>query len=420
MQVVSVTDYSSSSLDLLKAQMEDAGAGITALSTALGGYGTMDGDVSKAYEKDEDTQSILDIILVLAQEFVHMIKYPLVSPSQVVFRWVDGGENQSGLLVTPDSSYNESYPMIVFMHPTQTLRKFSPSYNDGSDDEMTAQYAHLLAMMGYIVVVPDYLGLGVNHEVHPYCLTTLAKSATGMIYAVKQLNTDWDGRIFIMGYSEGGYATLVTAKEIEQNNPDLDLVAAAALDGPHSLSEIMHGVMLDADENYKAPYFLPYVIAGYGAAYPDLPEVQFENAVIDDPAGFRDQLFTLMNGDYSASQLNDLIRQVQPYEGPASILTNDTIDALRDPDSLLNEKLLENDSYYDWLPSIHVLLCHNVYDDLVPVENSTLAEISWKDIPNVQVDFFSDYMTGQGTIHAGAAPYAYIRGTNWLNDLAGK
>ena len=210
---------------------------------------------------------------------------------------------------------------------------------------------------------------------------------------------------------------MVTAKEIEENHPDLNLVAAAALDGPHSLSDAMHKVMLTAGVKYQTPYFLPYVVSAYGESYPTV--LQFEKAVIDNPEGYNQELYSMLFGDYTGGQISDkMMESGVPYEGPRSILTEDTQKELEDKTSQLCRTFVENDSFYGWSPKVKILLLHNPYDDSVPVENSQLAKEAWKSLTNVELKYFLQYLDDQGTIHAGALPYAYFKGTAWIDSLA--
>ena len=416
--IVSTTEYPEMTMDELLASMQESGADLLSLSTCLGGFGTVAAGLEETGFSPSD-------IITLFNLLVHWLKDVGVAPrhigfaaSQVVFQWGDGSDDESGLLVVPRAIYhNQDYPMIVLLHPTQTERSQSPSFNI-VDNEMTTIFAKLLATLGYIVVVPDYQGLGVHLGVHPYCLTSLARSATGMIYAADELGVRWDGRIFLMGYSEGGYATVVTAREIEENHPDLNLVAAAALDGPHSLSEAMHDVMLTAGLDYQTPYFLPYVISAYAKQYPDV--LQFETAVIDNPQGYNQELYAMLFGDYTGDQISKkMMKSDVAYKGPRSILVEGIQEELEDKTSQLCRTFVENDSFYGWSPAdVKILLLHNPYDDSVPVQNSLLAKEAWKSLSNVELKYFVDYLDDQGTIHAGALPYAYFKGTAWIDSLA--
>ena len=94
--------------------------------------------------------------------------------------------------------------------------------------------------------------------------------------------------------------------------------AVAALDGPYSLSRTMKDLMVNANPGYKAPYFLPYLINGYDAAYYTGPsegnkidDFNFMNVVLNDVPGvtgnYAEQLRALLDGSHTPDQVNALL-----------------------------------------------------------------------------------------------------------------
>ena len=78
---------------------------------------------------------------------------------------------------------------------------------------------HTLALQGYVVVAPDYVGLGVDHDAndnyirHPYFANPAA--ANDLIYAVQAAQTAFPGlskRFVTMGHSQGGGAAWAVAQ----------------------------------------------------------------------------------------------------------------------------------------------------------------------------------------------------------------
>ncbi|MBF0507717.1 MAG: hypothetical protein HQK57_02180, partial [Deltaproteobacteria bacterium] len=182
----------------------------------------------------------------------------------------------TGLLVIPKSKTGNSIsaPIISIQHPTQVPRDKPPSVTEFDDPDMTGRIAAAFAATGFIAVAADYPGLGDNTDPQPYCHASLAYSVVDLIRAARSIiqtqqnAITWDGRIFLIGYSEGGYATMVTAKEIQMNCVgEFKVSAAAPLDGPYSLSDVMRNALLNAGPNYLAPFFLPYIVAGYESVY---------------------------------------------------------------------------------------------------------------------------------------------------------
>jgi alpha-beta hydrolase superfamily lysophospholipase len=122
---------------------------------------------------------------------------------------------------------------------------------------------------GYAVLMPDYLGLGVNQTVHPYPLASINwRSGVDMLPAVTQLATDsrlpLGSQLYVSGYSEGGGVAMWAAKELERQSPKgFRYVSAAPLSGPYDLTGAQMPFMT---REIKQPevlaatvYFLAYV-----------------------------------------------------------------------------------------------------------------------------------------------------------------
>ncbi|HEU0265706.1 MAG TPA: lipase family protein, partial [Geobacterales bacterium] len=240
--------------------------------------------------------------------------------------------------------------------------------------------------------------------------------------------TSWNGKLFLIGFSEGGYATLVTAKEIQLHHPEINLVGVAALDGPYDLSGTMRNLMLTAPADFSAPYFLPYVVAGYGAKYGSLVSImQFNNAVINTPmlssatTPFNQGLYSQLDGSKSADQISTFITtEASLSDGLKSILSNDYKTDLGLSSSPLYQALQENDAYRGWTPAAPTkfLLYHNPTDDLVPFGNYSAARAAWgTGLLHVTYDPIDGDILGLGSVHAGTLIPAYIRAAQWVKSL---
>ncbi len=342
-------------------------------------------------------------------------------------------QNLSGLLVTPTpTDRTNALPMLVFQHPTQVQRYGSPSFLSIRDDEFAWIFSYLIGSTGYIVIMADYPGLGVNLDTHPYCHVSLADSVIGFIAAAtnilpyKTTNVTWNGHLYMMGYSEGGYATMVSAKSIETEHPgEYDLRGVACLDGPYSLSDTMRHVMLTAGTNYDSPYFLPYVVAGYESVYTGLAEFVFTRCIpgsIPADPDFAQHLKKLMNGNYTGADITRQMKLVTPYEGPRSILTGEFLADLSNTASLVCQTLWSNDSFRAWIPTNFPLkMFHNVIDDLVPFGNMTNAYggfIAQGAATNrVLKEEYILFIPGMGSIHVGSFPVATVLGYLWIDGI---
>lgn len=398
------------------------------LSSSLGGYDTVAAGLKAT---GTAPPSLSELWQQLSLQFpTGDVKYA-VKAFKMTYTRAKGVPQETGLLLVPLSLFDK-FPLLSLQHPTQVERQYSPSKWNFGDNEMTIHIAYLIASSGWIVSLPDYPGMGDNYEVHPYCMSSLGLSVAAMIKAdVDQskwpwwFKLPWDGRTFLMGFSEGGYATMVAAKEMQTNFPELNLVAATTLDGPYSLSVTMHDVMLTADKSFLAPYFLPYTIAGYGAGYPKISELQFGNAIISDPPGFSTQLYKMLDGSYTSADIAGLMQQTPNYSGPISVTSAEFQLALNSVGSTVNQSLVQNDAYNGWQPAnapgktLPLQMFHCPKDDLVPIGNADNAMAAWSGLPNVGLETF-DCDNALGSYHAGAMLPGYAKGLGWLESKAGQ
>ncbi|MFP4497575.1 MAG: lipase family protein [Vulcanimicrobiota bacterium] len=361
---------------------------------------------------------------------------------KVVYYTTDAHGNKievSGALAVPVSIHGHQIeaPMLSLQHPTQVERKYSPSALDILDPELTIPAALAFCSTGYIVAIPDYPGMGINYDVHPYCQYSLSYSVVDMIRAVEDSKfywadnartTLWNDTLFLMGYSEGGYATMVTAKEIQLNHSDeFTISAVAPLDGPYSLSETMRNLMVNADASYSAPYFMPYTIQGYESVYgDDYPEFNFDRDVKSEVPGYTPpegstyalELEKRLDGTYSGEEISDFMKLATPYEGPKSILTDVFLQEIQQASGPVYNILKENNAYNDWTPEMPMKLFHNAHDDLVPVGNADEAMAAFDGLSNVTLEKYEAYIPGLGSIHAGSLPIAYYKGFRWIDSYA--
>ncbi|MDO5116216.1 MAG: lipase family protein [Synergistaceae bacterium] len=363
--------------------------------------------------------------------------------------------NQSGSLVVADAAVfiphtfsSTTAPILAIQHPTEVMRKNSPSklvrdgrwpYDPTDPAQVQMLLCELAARCGYIVVIADYLGMGENMDIHPYCQELLAKNVADAIDAVKDLKINsgnpvtWDQKkILLMGFSEGAYATMSAAKELQANYAkDLPMTAVACLDGPYSLTGAMRELMLYADDKFIAPFFLPYVLNGYSAAYGStIPELDFRYAVRNDLSGYKDypaRLQQYMDGSYSGDQINDLIKSPflpDNYTGPSVILTTSFRSLLESMvENPVTSTLAKNNSFAGWSPAVPLRMFHNVSDDIVPYANLTEAKAAFDAAGSVRVttEPFEEYVDSSEVgdcIHEQAYIPAFMRGFYWLDSYA--
>jgi len=170
----------------------------------------------------------------------------------------------SGLVCLPKTPGN--YPVLSFQHGTIFLHSEAPSVKE-NDDLFSVMES--LTAMGFIVVIPDYIGFGESSNLpHPYLD---AKSSTqcilDMIRATKEYTTDdkveakATNDLFIFGYSQGGWATLQVQKSIEKDySSEFNLIASSCGAGPYSI-EYMNKYMVEKTE--FPPCYMAYLLNAY-------------------------------------------------------------------------------------------------------------------------------------------------------------
>ncbi|GAB3808988.1 alpha/beta fold hydrolase [Spirosoma humi] len=153
----------------------------------------------------------------------------------------------SGALIIP--SVSTPLPLISMQHGTITSENDAPS-NFGSSSEAYS-FGSVFASQGYIIAAPDYIGYGASKALpHTYEQRNgLATASLDMIRATRDFLSDqrinWDKRLMIAGYSEGGYATMSLQKKIEEETgSEFNLVAsscgAGAYDKPAFMKQIIN------------------------------------------------------------------------------------------------------------------------------------------------------------------------------------
>ncbi|GAB4028040.1 alpha/beta hydrolase family protein [Spirosoma koreense] len=160
----------------------------------------------------------------------------------------------SGALIIPDVT--TPVPMLSMQHGTITSDNDAPSNFKSSSEAYT--YGSVFASQGYIIAAPDYIGYGASKDQpHTYeHRNGLATASLDMLRAAREFlsnqNINWDKRLFIAGYSEGGYATMSLQKKIEEETgSEFNLVASScgggAYDKPAFMKQVINGQTAGVD-----------------------------------------------------------------------------------------------------------------------------------------------------------------------------
>jgi dienelactone hydrolase len=338
----------------------------------------------------------------------------------------------SGALMVPTSSSDSACtggrPVVVYAHGTSTDRNFNLAQLDAADSAEGVLLAAVFAAEGYIVVAPNYLGYDISTlGYHPYLIA--AQQSKEMIDAVtaaraalptsdSPTSTD-GGKLFVTGYSEGGYVAMATHSAMQ--SAGMTVTASAPMSGPYTLSAFADAVF-EGQVNGSATINVALLVPAYQNVYGNIysspsdvfaspydstipgllpnttpvgtlrtqgkfPSVLFSSTppspdyAIYTPATTPANLASvfaagfgtdyLINNSYRGSYIQDAL--MHP-DGGFPTLTDGLPPA--DPTNQLRIQLKVND-LRNWTPTAPMLLCAGNSDPTVFFFNTTLMQHYW-------------------------------------------
>jgi len=278
--------------------------------------------------------------------------------------------NVSGLVCLPTAKAG-GRPVISYQHGTIFQDSEAPSRFLTSGD---AAIGAVLTGLGYIVVLPDYIGYGDSTaELHPYVhASTLASTTVDMnraarkFLALPNINMATNGQLFLTGYSEGGYATLAAQRLIQQSfSAEFPVTASEPGAGPYDMTGTTRAIF--GFPNQQQPAFAGFFLKAYDTIY-NTPS-QLTRYFSATYAGI---VNTHFDGSFSRSEI---AAALGGGGVPTTTLFNSAFltSYLGAGETALKARIAEND-IYDWAPGVPTRLFHSVEDDTVPYANTTTAK----------------------------------------------
>jgi len=268
----------------------------------------------------------------------------------------------SGALMIPQNG--DDLPLFSLNHGTVTGRNEVASVNPLNSVEGITGI--ISASIGYLTCVPDYPGFGVSNLLHPYIhAKSLSIAVIDFIRAAKnyadQQSILLNGKLFLSGYSEGGYVTLASQKEIEADySGEFSITAVAPMAGPYDLLGTARALLQQT--TYDWPAYLAFLIT----AYNDLYSWNRLSDIFNAP--YAAMIPGLFDGSKSFSEVNNqLPTTISDWINPAFIngfingSETEVIAALKE-NTLLN-----------WTPLAPIRFFHGDSDDSVPYQNALTA-----------------------------------------------
>lgn len=317
--------------------------------------------------------------------------------------------NASGALVVPQN-LAASAPLLSSQHGTTTLKSDVASTPPAAGQPYTNLEALAIGSAGYVGVFPDYIGYGESgNRFHPYLhARTLASAVVDLLRGAKKYCAEnaipLSGKLFLVGYSEGGYATMAAIKEIQEKYAaEITVTAAAPMAGPYDLSTSLADTL--SSGTYPAPGYIAFALWAYDRVYSlDM------SARIFMPV-FATSLDSLFDGTH------DLQREINPVlpTDLATLFLGSFLTAFSGTgEAQLKARIAENNLHH-WAPAFPVRLIHCRGDEIVSFKNSQTAFDNF--IANGAggfVELIDPVSTGS---HATCAIPAVLAAKVWFDSL---
>jgi dienelactone hydrolase len=314
----------------------------------------------------------------------------------------------SGLVCIPKT--NAALPVLSFQNGTNTSDSDAPSVNIKNDQFVILQN---VAGLGYIVTIPDYIGFGESNQVlHPYYHRESSDAAViDLIQAAGEMLEDnyftceTNGKLFMLGYSQGGWATLSAFKTLEENNPlNLTPVAASCGAGAYNLTDVATSILKQT--TYNSPVYLPYFIESH-------KRNGFLNTSLDlyFNAPYIPKITELFDGKHYLGSINSALNDTLSRLMTPDMLQNFTTGAAFEP--LRNE--LTANSLDAWNVKGKLLFMHGTNDITVPTFESENIVNDFRQLGLTEEQVKLELIPGANH-GSGIFPWV-IRSMTWLNEM---
>jgi len=186
----------------------------------------------------------------------------------------------SGAVMVPtgsDPQCTGKRPVVLYAHGTTISKGFNMAAmldpTNAASGEATL-VAAAFAAQGYIVIAPNYAGYDTSTlSYHPYVnykqqsqemIDALRAGRSGLPKLAAGAATSDSGKLFVTGYSEGGYVAMAALKAMDAQH--IPVTAGAPMSGPYSLAAYGDAVFY-GNTPIGGTVFAPLLTTGYQKAY---------------------------------------------------------------------------------------------------------------------------------------------------------
>lgn len=194
-----------------------------------------------------------------------------------------GGQGEattaSGALMVPGGSQPSCQgplPVVLYAHGTSTQKSYDIADLTGTQGNVNDEgvlLAAVFAARGYIVVAPNYAGYDTSSlPYHPYLVAAqqsqdMMNALTAARSALAALGATAGSKLFVTGYSQGGYVALATLRAMQ--SAGIPVTAAGPMSGPYALSAFGDAIFM-GEPNGSAVLNFTFVVDSYQHSYGNL------------------------------------------------------------------------------------------------------------------------------------------------------
>ena len=216
----------------------------------------------------------------LGQTFLQLTYSPVCSISvyHLEYQTVDPMGNltpASAALMVPSggAACEGGRSIVLYAHGTATDRLYNIASLTSSDNGEGLVLAAVFAAQGYIVVAPNYVGYDTSTlAYHPFLdadqqskdMMDALSAARSALPVPAAMATSDGGKLYISGYSQGGYVAMATQRAMESSG--LKVTAGVFMSGPYALSAFADAVF-EGEVNASAVPNFVMLLSSYQHAY---------------------------------------------------------------------------------------------------------------------------------------------------------
>jgi pimeloyl-ACP methyl ester carboxylesterase len=160
--------------------------------------------------------------------------------------------------------------VLLYAHGTSTGKQYNIADLSSGNNSEAILLAAVFAAQGYIVVAPNYAGYDTSTlSYHPYLVAAqqshdMMDALTAARSAFSNVGASASSKLFVTGYSQGGYVALATLRAMQAAGTTV--TAAAPMSGPYALSAFGDAIFM-GEVNGSAVINFTLVASAYQHSY---------------------------------------------------------------------------------------------------------------------------------------------------------